>query len=434
MFPSLSRLRRVVAGLALALMPLLGAGQDTAILAQLQAEAARQRESEPAAWQGQVERLREAVAKHRDITGDWKMRGAPPSLDLNGLELSLAFLVDQYQVSESPTAGKPALLGAMAANPDSRKLSTLLALHAAANARRRDDERLWARLLTEAADPDWAAQELRRRVAANEHLVVHGLTMRLASRFAADLPKPLRTAVYRHLRAQWRRGPESGDGEQVWDLLFNLDRNRARADVLRFFPQDELSVVRLLNHYAGPSAQVAKAARIWIASGDPWIESLVGVELRLLILASDPQKGWSEVAAYARARLNGFADAKHAEARSYESRQIGKVMLALLAIDANAAAWQLWRYAFNPGLETEHQYALLAAMVRSGDHRGPLAAACWLRRIENPNLRGHVESQMQRDWGALAGTVLHLASTITAASNCMTELMDSPQAHHSTPQ
>ncbi len=253
-------------------------------------------QSQWTAWENASAKV---FADNEKLVEHWALRSAPPRPNLIPLQLPLPFMAAQLLKESANHDRIRAWLWGIGASPDKRRIDFVMEYKRST----RDSDSLdWNHILAAAATREWAAQQIGELVqqSMRANSFYDSLFDNLLQRFAPVLPENLQSPVYSRLRQIWPKGPSNGDGERIWDLLIRIDGKRARHDLISFYdePEDprwpgktyDLYVVFLLERYKEPNAEVAEAARKWLAALTPRRDELFGSRLKVVLLHSDPQK------------------------------------------------------------------------------------------------------------------------------------------------
>ncbi|QEH35929.1 hypothetical protein OJF2_44860 [Aquisphaera giovannonii] len=400
----------------------------TPTLDALTGEAAKLKAACPDRWAEFERGVDRAVDDHDRRVAGWRKRSAPPGLDLRPLGLPLAFLAAQarhlgeepealFPGGRRPAAGRAAAkydparalrhaayLEAIAGNPDERRIEALREYRDDLGRRHPASERSipWPAVLAGAATRGWAVDRIRDLAREAPPLDPNApgdsLPFRLIGRFAGELPPDAAKVAYDYLVMQSPHGPTNGD--RIWDVLFRLDPPRARREVLAHFdgptgPKADFNiyVVMLLEKHAGPSPEVARAARTWLEKESlaPYFRRAV----REILLRADPDREVKPAVEHVDRLL-----AEHARKGEVVPAQgdVHRLVLALGEVDSREADDALARYAFDRTIPESIRALALASLVKHDRPGTPALAARWLAEA-SPPMREYVRKQARDSWG-----------------------------------
>jgi hypothetical protein len=403
--------------------------QPTPTLDALRAEALKFQNDRPDQWAEYRQLVDQLAEQHAQLVAQWMKRSSPPQLDLKPLGLPLAFLVYEARQAAEERTAKPqgganleaagrgrtgrlgAYLDAIAHHPDERRLGALLELRDSLTLSKSAGEWVaWTRLIAEAATREWAVRQIaelaRVAPAVGAGEPSQTLEFQLISRFAGELPPDAATIAYEFLRARAPRRPHSAD--RVWDLLFRVDAPRTRREILPFFHDEtgpsrrefNITVLQLLEKHAGPSPEVARAAREWLEN--PRIDPTMQRAIRVILLRADPQTEVGPSVA--------FIDHQVAEqTRIPYSGEVHYLLLALGQVGTQPADDAVARYTFERAIPDGIRALLLESVIR---HDHPEAAALLTRWLaeESPPMQDAVRRQAA-NWGESGRNLLQQVET-----------------------
>ena len=383
------------------------------VFAALEAEAAALRSAQPELWRSYVERAGQAFEEH-ERTACWGCRGVAPPADLTPLNLPLTFLLAEVQepreVYQRPRGHykESAYLDAIVRSPDRRRIAALVGLRAK---RGQSDPRWeggsWARRIAGAADLEWATPKIRELIKPEPPLYESSLLTELLWRFAPQLPKDLQDTAYDYVRPRVKRGPKHLGRDAYWALLLSLDPERARAEIIPYFDQYEysLDVVFLLRDHAGPSPQVARAVRKWVATekGKDWPEYLY-----VTLLKSDPEGGLGTVVEYVDRELAAI----RAGTSKRDSFFFHYFVDALRETNSDDAVQPLARYANERLIHDSSRLKAVEWLVKRRYDGAPQIVARWLAEEDEYGRKWLRQAVEKGEWGEAGRRVLHQAEAI----------------------
>ena len=383
------------------------------VFAALEAEAEALRSAQPELWRSYVERAGQVFEEH-ERTACWACRGIPRPADLTPLNLPLPFLLAEVQepreVYQKPRGHykESAYFDAIVRSPDRRRIATLVGLRAKrGQSGARWEGGGWARRIAEAADREWATPKVRELIKAGPPLYESGLLTELLWRFARELPKDLQDAAYDYVRPRVKTGPKHLGRDAYWALLLSLDPERARAEIIPYFDQHQysLDVVFLLRDHAGPSPQVARAVRKWVATEDgrDWPEYLY-----VLLLKSDPRGGLGTVVEY--------VDRELAAVRAGKSKRdtffFHYFVDALRETNSDDAVQPLARYANERLIHDSSRLKAVEWLVKRRYEGAPQVVARWLAEEDEYSRKWLRQAVEKGEWGDEGRRVLQQAEAI----------------------
>ncbi len=416
---------------ALAVLTTLGAADNpppTPTLDTLGMEASKMKSEFPDRWVGYQDQVDQSVESHAKLVAMWRKRSSPPPLNLKPLGLPLAFLVGEARrLGEAPDAldpeptGKPshlpavrferhrserhsADLDAIAGHSDDRRIEVLVEYRDVLERRWPGIGRSipWPRLLTQAATRDWAVGQIRdlAREAPpfDPRYNFDVLPYRLIDRFAGTLPPDAATVAYDYLRAQDPLGPRNG--ERIWDLLLRLDPPRARREILPYFDSIKsqafdfnVYVVMLLVKHAGPSAELAREARTWLAKDN--LDAGFRRDIRVILLRADPAH---EVKPAVESIDRLLAEQTRKGEKVPFQGEVHHLVLALGEVGTKEADDALARYVFERPIPDGIRALVLESLAKHDYPGTPTLLARWLAE-ESPSMRDHVRKKAAEQWG-----------------------------------
>ncbi|HLL75877.1 MAG TPA: hypothetical protein VK421_11520 [Pyrinomonadaceae bacterium] len=382
------------------------------VFAALEAEASALRSTRPELWQSYVEQAGRVFEEH-ERTACWGCRGIAPPADLTPLDLPLPFLLaevqDPREVYREPRGHykESAYFDAIVSSPDRRRIAALVGLRAK---RGQSDPRWdgsWARRIAGAADLEWATPKIRELIKPEPPLYESGLLTALLWRFARQLPKDLQDTAYDYVRPRVKTGPKHLGGDAYWALLLLLDAERARAEIIPYFDQYEysLDVVFLLRDHAGPSPQVARAVRRWVATdrGKEWPQYLY-----VILLKSDPRGGVSTVVEYVDRELGAVRAGKSKR----DSFFFHYFVDALRESDSAEAVQPLARYANERLIHDTSRLKAVGWLVKRRYEGAPQIVARWLAEEDDYRRKWLLQAVEKGEWGEEGRRALREAEAI----------------------
>jgi len=368
------------------------------VLGELNAEA-HSLKSNTVAWTG-WNATTDKILHENETSRMNRTVGGAGLADLQPAKLPLAFLVWRFEGERTNNYRRlQAYLPAMAGSADARRIEALLELWALPHG---VSDRQWIWALAKAATPEWAFQQIREAIATNAEINRFSLAFLLLNRFAAELPVDLRQPAYDQIIRTWPNEPGTNrrDEELVrdyYDVLLRIDRERARKELIEHYRGRSLDSVYMLDKYAGPSRMVAEAARKWLAEASARDKEIYGMDLKHLILFSDPDIELKPT-------LNRIRALLRIQTKPEGWDELDTLTRAVIELNLPTAADDLADFATQPAIPIETRYNILDWLVKRRHPALPGIFAWWLR--EDDTGKHWLRNEAEKKWGGYGKALL----------------------------